>query len=450
MTRTAALLLLLCTAHFMDAIDLSDVTVALPAIQAELGLGSGALGWVVAAYLLGYGGFLLLGGRVADVWGARRTLLVATAVFLLAGIAGTAAPDGATLIAARLVKGVAAAFLAPASLALISALWPAGPARGRALGAYATAGAAGFVGGLVLGGAATEVSWRLAMALPLPAALAVLLLAPRLVPPTGPASREPLDLAGAMLATTGFSALMLALTTGPERGWADPVTLTTALVAVAALCGFVLRESRASAPLLPLSYLRGRPASVSAVTIACLWAAYSGFAFLATLAFQNVLGWSPLQAALAFAPIGLVNGVLAPQAGKLAARIGVRPMLVAGMVLLTISYALFFRLGPGAGFVGVVLPVMVLNGLGIAATFTPLNMAALNGAPDGRQGLAASVLGAAQQIGGALGLAAVTATVGGGGGLGGYPYATGVVVVVSALGVAGALALSTKSVHAGV
>ncbi|MDR7327058.1 MULTISPECIES: MFS transporter [Catenuloplanes] len=437
------LLVLLCTAHFMDAIDLSDVTVALPAIQADLGLGAGALGWVVAAYLLGYGGFLLLGGRVADVWGARRVLLVATAVFLAAGAVGTFAPDGATLIAARLVKGVAAAFLAPASLALISTRWPEGPARGKALGAYATAGAAGFVGGLVLGGAVTEVSWRLAMALPLPFAVAVLLLAPRLIPRGGPVTREPLDLTGAVLATGGFSALVLALTTGPQLGWAGPVTLVTAVAAVLALVGFVLRERHAPAPLLPLDYLAGRTAAGSALAIACLWAAYSGFAFLATLAFQNVLGWSPLQAALAFAPIGLVNGVLAPQAGKLASRIGVRPMVVGGMVLLTLSYALFFRLEPGAGFVSVVLPVMAVNGVGIAATFAPLNMAALGAAPAGRQGLAASVLGAAQQIGGAVGLAAVTAGVHGAG-LTGYTFATALIVAVSAAGVLCALVLRTR------
>ncbi|MGX6448150.1 MFS transporter [Patulibacter sp. S7RM1-6] len=439
------LLVVLCGAHFMDAIDLSYVTVALPAVQRDLGLGTGPLGWVVSAYLLGYGGFLLLGGRAADVLGRRRTFLSAVAVFGAVSIVAVAAPSGTVLVAARLVKGVAAGFLAPSALALITSIWPEGERRGRALGAYATAGAAGFVGGLVLGGLATELSWRVAFALPLPFAAAVLLLAPRLVPAEPTARRTaPLDAPGAALATGGFVALVGALTEAPGRGWTAPLTLGLLAVAAFLLGGFVLRERATAEPLLPLGFLRRRGTAGSAATIALLWAAYTGFAYLATLALQDGLGWSALATGLAFAPIGLINGPLAPTLGRIATRVGPRRVVALGMTLLTASYALFLPVGPGADYPTAILPIMVLNGLGIACTFAPLNVAALTDVPEPRLGLAASLLGAAQQLGGAIGLAVVAAMAAGTGAFA-SSSAAWTVVALSAVGVGATLVLPGRS-----
>ncbi|MYR57717.1 MFS transporter, partial [Streptomyces sp. SID625] len=229
-------LLVLCAAHFMDAIDLSDVGVALPAIQRDLGMAPGSLQWVVSAYALGYGGFLLLGGRVADLFGRRRAFLTAVAVFGAVSVLGALAPTGSLLIAARLVKGVAAGFLAPAALSLITTGWPEGPRRGRALGWYATAGACGFVGGLVLGGVLTEASWRLVLALPVPIAVAALLAGLRLLPadPRG-GDRERLDIPGALTATGALVLLVYGLTRAPSHGWLSPGTLVLFSAAVCLL-----------------------------------------------------------------------------------------------------------------------------------------------------------------------------------------------------------------------
>ena len=406
------LLVLLCGAHFMDAIDLSDVTVALPDVGTDLGMGPGALAWVVSAYLLGYGGFLLLGGRAADVLGRRRVFLVSVAVFAVGTLVATFAPSGEVLIASRFAKGVAAGFLAPAALSLITTLWPEGERRGRAIGAYALAGAAGFVGGLVLGGLATEVSWRLAFALPLPIAVAVLLLAPRLIPAdTAAGRREPLDALGALLVTGTFCTLVLGLTQAPAWGWTSGATLAAGAGTLILLTAFLVHEGRTAQPLLPLDFLRRRSTVTTSLAIALLWAAYTGFAFLATLGLQRGLGWSPLMTGLAFLPIGLVNGALATTFGRLAGRWGPRWFATAGAVVLTAGYVLFLRFDSSSTFLAVVLPVMLALGLGISLSFAPLNLAALTDVPEERAGLAASLFNTAMQIGGAVGLAAVTAVL---------------------------------------
>ena len=436
------LLVLLCGAHFMDAIDLSDVTVALPDVGTDLAMGPGALAWVVSAYLLGYGGFLLLGGRAADVLGRRRVFLASVAVFAVGTLVATFAPSGGVLIASRFVKGVAAGFLAPAALSLITTLWPEGERRGRAIGAYALAGAVGFVGGLVLGGLATEVSWRLAFALPLPIALAVLLLAPRLIPADTPAERrQPLDALGALLVTGAFCALVLGLTQAPSWGWTSGATLAAGAGSLLLLTAFLGHEARTAQPLLPLDFLRRRSTVTSSLAIALLWAAYTGFAFLATLGLQRELGWSPLMTGLAFAPIGLVNGLLATTAGRLAGRWGPRWFATAGAVVLTAGYLLFLRFDGSSTFLAVVLPVMLALGLGISLSFAPLNLAALSEVPAERAGLAASLFNTAMQIGGAVGLAAVTAVLAAGTGLASSAPALLTVVVAGAASAAAAAAL---------
>ncbi|MFE2376153.1 MFS transporter [Streptomyces sp. NPDC059398] len=445
-------LLVLCAAHFMDAIDLSDVGVALPAIQRDLGMSPGSLQWVVSAYALGYGGFLLLGGRVADLFGRRRAFLTAVAVFGVVSVLGALAPTGGLLIAARLVKGIAAGFLAPAALSLITTGWPEGPRRGRALGWYATAGACGFVGGLVLGGVLTELSWRLVFALPVPIAVAALLAGGRLLPadPRGGA-REKIDVPGALTATGALVLLVYALTQAPSHGWLSARTLVLFAVAAGLLGLFLRVESRSRRPLVPLSFLTRRATAGTSLTIFAMWGAYTSFAFLATLYLQNVLDWTPLQTAGAFVPLGLANGALAPFAGRLAARFGVHRTIAAGMLLLALSYALFFRIGPGSSFLTVVLPVMVVNGIGTAAAFPTLNMGAVAGVPDRDQGLAGALLNMFMQIGGAVVLALVTAVVEAGqrsdrgDPLAGYGAGTGVIVAAVLAGLGGTLLIRHRT-----
>jgi EmrB/QacA subfamily drug resistance transporter len=439
-------LLVLCAAHFMDAVDLSDVGVALPAIQRDLGMTSGSLQWVVSAYALGYGGFLLLGGRVADLFGRRRAFLTAVAVFGVVSVLGALAPTGGLLVVARLVKGVAAGFLAPAALSLITTNWPEGPRRGRALGWYASAGACGFIGGLVLGGVLTELSWRLVFALPVPIAVIALLAGLRLLPadPRG-SVREKMDVPGTLTATGALVLLVYALTQAPSHGWLSARTLVLFFAAAGLLVLFVRVESRTRRPLVPLSFLTRRTTAGANLTIFAMWGAYTSFAFLATLHLQNTLDWSPLQTAGAFVPLGLANGALAPFAGRLAARFGTHRMIVAGMLLLALSYALFFRIGPDSSFLTVILPVMVVNGIGTAATFPALNMSAVAGVPDRDQGLAGALLNTFMQIGGAVVLALVTAVVEAGqrtnrgDPLAGYGLGTGVIVATVLVGLGAAL-----------
>ncbi|AEW99591.1 MFS transporter [Streptantibioticus cattleyicolor] len=437
-------LVTLCASHFMDAIDLSDVGVALPAIQHGLGMSPASLQWVVSAYALGYGGFLLLGGRAADLLGRRRTFLTAVAVFAVVGVLGAVAPGGAALIGARLVKGVAAGFLAPAALSLITTNWPEGRERGRALGWYATAGAGGFVGGLVLGGALTEVSWRLVFALPVPIAVAAFAAGGRLLPPDPPrAARRRIDVAGALTVTGGLLVCVYAIAQAPDHGWTSVRTIALFTVAVLLLAAFLRLEARRADALVPLSFLTRRRSAGTNLTIFAMWGAYTSFAFLATLYLQNVLGWSPLATSGAFVPLGLVNGAVAPFAGRLAARFGTQRVIATGMLLLAASYAMFLRIGPEASFVSVVLPVMVLNGLGTAATFPALNMSAVSGVADRDQGLAGALLNTSMQIGGAVVLAVVTAVTeagrragGGADPSAGYLPATAVVIGVVLAGLA--------------
>ncbi|MBB5937591.1 MFS transporter [Streptomyces zagrosensis] len=437
-------LLVLCAAHFMDAIDVSDVGVALPAIQRDLGMTAASLQWIVSAYALGYGGFLLLGGRVADLLGRRRTFMTAVAVFALVSLLGAIAPNGGLLIAARLVKGVAAGFLAPAALSLITTNWPQGSQRGRAVGWYATAGAIGFVSGLVLGGVLTEVSWRLVFVLPVPIAVAALVAGSRLLPADPPAaSRGKIDVPGAVSVTSGLLILVYAMTQAPQQGWLSARTSVLFAAAALLLIVFLGIENRSRQPLVPLSFLTRRKTVGTNLTIFAMWGAYTSFAFLATLYLQNVLHLTPLQTAGAFVPLGLVNGALAPFAGRLAVRFGAHRMITVGMLLLALSYALFFRIGPDTSFLFVVLPVMVLNGLGTAATFAALTMSAIAGVPDRDQGLAGALLNTSMQLGGAVVLAVVTAVVeaghrsnGGSDPLAGYGSGTGVIVatVLAGLG----------------
>jgi EmrB/QacA subfamily drug resistance transporter len=443
-------LIVLCGVLFLDGLDVSMVGVALPSIRSDLGLSTSALQWVVSGYVLGYGGLLLLGGRFADLLGRRRVLLGALVVFTGASILGGFVNDGTLLVGTRFLKGAAAAFTAPASLSIITTTFQEGPARNRALSIYTTCGASGFSLGLVLGGAMTELGWRWTFLLPVPIAIAVLLAAPRVLAKDGPstATRKSFDFAGAVTLTAGMLLLVRTVVEAPDTGWGAPETLGGIVLAAALLATFVGIEQRAKNPLVRLGILRAGPLVRANLGMATMFAAYVSFQFVGTLYLQSLLGWSPLETALAFLPGGLIVAFGSPRVGGLVDRFGTERVALVGAVAFLLGYALFLRIGDSFSYAGTFLPTMLLIGIGFALCFPSLNMQATSGVADNEQGLASGLVNTSFQVGGAIGLAVVTAVVtanSGSGGdasalLDGFRPAIGVVTGVAALGLIVALA----------
>ncbi|GAB3161622.1 MFS transporter [Amycolatopsis stemonae] len=395
----------------LDALDVSMVGVALPAIQADLGLSTSALQWVVSGYVLGYGGLLLLGGRTADLLGRRRVFLVAVAVFALASLLGGLVDDGALLIASRFVKGLAAAFTAPAALSIITTTFQEGPARNKAISIFAVFGASGYSAGLVFSGLLTEVGWRWTFLLPAPIALVALVAAWKLIPSYAREEGRGYDFPGAVTGAAGSLLLVFGVVEAPEVGWAAPRTLITFVVALALLVTFVVIEKRSSHPLLRLGILRSGPLARANLGGALFFGAYIGFQFVVMLYLQRVLGWSALQTALGFLPAALIVAFGSPRIEPLIDRVGTPRTIFAGVVAHVIGYALFLRIDEHSGYAGYVLPSMILLGIGFTLAFSSLNIQATAGISDNEQGLAGGLLNTSLQVGGAIGLAVVTAVL---------------------------------------
>ncbi|MEU9688430.1 MFS transporter [Amycolatopsis japonica] len=395
----------------LDALDVSMVAVALPSIQADIGLSTGALQWIISAYVLGYGGLLLLGGRTADLLGRRRVFLVAVAVFALASLLGGLVDDGALLIATRFIKGLAAAFTAPAALSIITTTFHEGPARNRAISIFAVFGASGYSAGLVFSGLLTEVGWRWTFLLPVPIAIAALVAAIKLIPSYQPQTGGGYDFPGAITGAAGSLLLVFAVVEAPEIGWAAPRTLISFALALALLVTFVFIEKRSKHPLLRLGILRSGPLARANLGGATFFGAYIGFQFVVMLYLQNVLHWSALQTALGFLPAALIVAFGSPRIEPLIDRLGTPRTILAGVVAHVIGYALFLRIDETSGYAGSVLPSMILLGIGFMLAFSSLNIQATNGISDDEQGLAGGLLNTSIQVGGAIGLAVVTAVL---------------------------------------
>jgi MFS family permease len=443
-------LVVLCGVLFLDGLDVSMVGVALPSIQSDLDLTTSALQWVVSGYVLGYGGLLLLGGRFADLLGRRRVLLAALAVFTTASVAGGLAGDGTLLVITRFLKGAAAAFTAPASLSIITTTFAEGPARNRALAIYTACGASGFSLGLVFGGLLTELGWRWTFLLPVPVALALLVAAPRVLasdpPMTGP--RRGFDFAGAATITAAMLTLVWTVVEAPETGWGAPETLGGFALSALLLAAFVAIEQRSANPLVRLGILRSGSLVRANLGMAAVFGAYVAFQFVGTLYLQQMLGWSPVETALAFLPGGMLVALGAPRIGPLVDRFGTAKVILAGAISFVIGYALFLRIGESLTYATVWLPAMLLIGLGFALTFPSLNIQATAGVADHEQGLASGLVNTSFQVGGAIGLAIVTAAVSSNTGTGtdaaslldGFRPGLAVVAAVSVLGLGVALA----------
>jgi MFS family permease len=411
--REWAVLLVLCGAIFMEGIDVSMMGVALPAIRADLGLSTASLQWVVSAYVLGYGGFVLLGGRAADTLGRRRMFLLWLLVFIAFSGLGGLAGEGWLLVVARFVTGVAAAFLAPAGLSIITTTFPEGALRNRAVLVYAGAGAGGFSLGLVAGGLLAAVDWRWVFFAPVVVASLLLAAAVRLLPRDGrPAVAAGFDVAGALTSTAGMVLVVLAVVQAHE---AAPLRTAGVLALGLALLGaFLAVERRSPAPLLRLGLLRSAPLLRANAGAALLVGSFVGFQFVAVLYLQEVRDWSELRTGLALLVVGS-DAVLAPTVTPLLVnRFGNRAVAAVGLALAALAYALFLPVRADWGY-GLMLPSLVLLGLAFALAYGPLTIAATDGVAEQEQGVASGVLTTSFQFGTALGLAATTAVIVAGG-----------------------------------
>ena len=439
-------LLVLCGALFLDALDVSMTGVALPSIRADLGMSTSSLQWVVSAYVLGYGGFLLLGGRAADLLGRRRMFLISLGVFVVASALGGLANDGTLLVVTRFIKGVSAGFTAPAGLSIITTSFAEGPARNKALSIYTATGATGFSLGLVFSGLLTEIGWRWVFLFPAPLALIVLLAAIRLVPDDRAAERPTrrFDIAGAVGVTAGMLILVFTLVEAPDAGWTSARTLAGFAAAATILAAFVAHERRVEAPLVRLGILRSSSLVRANLGAMALIGGWFGFQFIVTLYMQQVRGWSALETGLAIFPGGLLVALLAPRMVPLVTRFGVSRLIGAGLASAGVGYALFLPIGLDSGYLVAMLPTFLLTGLGFGLAYGPLNIAATNGVAPEEQGLAGGLVNTSFQFGGALVLAVATAVNGASAGSGGSPEAlmdgfhAAIVVslVVAVLGVA--------------
>jgi MFS family permease len=427
-SRKRVALVLLCAAVFLDSMDLSLMGVALPAIGRDLSLSEGMLQWLVSGYAVAYGGFLLLGGRMADLFGRRRMFLLSLAVFAAASLVGGLLSDGWALVVTRVVKGLAAALTAPAALSLITTTFTEGAQLNRALGVYALAGATGYSGGLIASGLLTEVSWRLVFFFPVPIALLVLVLAPLALPRVerSHSTARGFDGAGAVTITAGVLLLVYALT---ETTW--PAGAEAVLLLVA----FVLIERRQQLPLVPLRVLRSR-SLVTANLAALAWAcATIGWQFAAVLYLQQVQDYGALATGLGIVPMGLAIVVTANLAGRLISRWGLGRTAAVGMLIQAAGILLFLRAGATADYIGVLLPALLVHGVGNGLSFPSLNIAAVGGLPDEQQGLASGLITSSIQIGAGIGVALLASLMATGGpGLDGYRLAFLVAGCFSLLG----------------
>ena len=397
----------LAVSFFMTIVDLTIVNVALPTIGSELHFSESNLQWVVTAYGLTFGGFLLLGGRAADLLGRRRILMLGLAVFTVASLgAGLATSDG-FLIAMRGLQGLGAAIVLPAALSIVMNMFAEGAERNKALGLWGGIGAAGATIGLITGGLLTRfVGWESIFFLNVPIGIAALLLAPRIVPESRlEGVRRRFDPLGAVTVTGGLLLLVYALSKAPEVGWGAARTVTLLAVSAASLVAFLVVETRVEAPLLPLRIFRLRSVAAANAVGLLLGGSFFGFIFIGTLYMQQVLGYSPLQTGVAWLAASLTSVALAGLSQMLVTRVSAMPVMALGMALIG-GGALWATQAPVHGhFWGTLAGPFFVAGAGTAFAFIPVSIAGLAGVVEREAGLASGLLNTSQQLGGAIGVA---------------------------------------------
>jgi EmrB/QacA subfamily drug resistance transporter len=405
-------LALLAAAQFVVILDASIVNVALPSIGADLKFSQDDLSWVVNAYVLVFGGFLLLGGRLADLLGRRRLFLAGLVLFSVASLAGGLAQSAGWLIAARAVQGLGAALLSPAALSLVTVLFAEGSERNKAMGVWGAVAGSGGAVGVLLGGMLTQwAGWEWVLFVNVPVGLAAAALAPRLLPESRNEGHRHFDVAGAVTITAGLSLLVYALVDANNAGWTSTQTLGLGAIAVALIAGFYVIERRTKAPLVPFpGIFRIRTITGINATAVLIAASLFSMFFFISLYMQQVLGFSALDAGLAYLP--LAGGIIVAAGGSagLVTRFGFKPVLVTGLVITAGALAWFSQVSPDGSYLGDVLFPSLLAAVGLGLAFVSMTVAAVSGVEGHEAGLASGLINTSQQIGGALGLA-ILATI---------------------------------------
>ncbi|MCD6014242.1 MAG: transporter [Solirubrobacterales bacterium] len=405
-------LALLAMAQFVVVLDASIVNVALPTIGESLAFSQDNLAWVVNAYVLTFGGFLLLGGRLADLLGRRRVFMGGLVLFALASLAGGFAQSDSVLIAARAVQGLGAAILSPAALSIVTTTFRDGAERNKALGVWGAVAGAGGAAGVLLGGVLTEyLGWEWVLWVNVPIGIGAAALAPTLIAETRSDSEtRAFDFAGAVSVTAGLSMLVYALVEAPGAGWGSAQTLGLLAGSLALLGAFVAIERRSAAPLVPFRIFRLRTLTGANVVGILTGASLFSMFFFISLYMQNVLGYSAIKAGLSYLPLAGTIILAAGAASGLVTKVGFKPILVAGMGLIAAGLFWFGQISPDGGFAADILGPSLLAAVGLGFAFVPQTIAAVSGVKEREAGLASGLINTSQQVGGALGLA-VLATV---------------------------------------
>src|SRR4051812_47260434 len=404
-------LALLALAQFVVVLDASIVNVALPSIGRDLQFSQENLSWVVNAYTLTFGGFLLLGGRMADLLGRRRMFMAGLIVFAGASLAGGLAQSDVWLISARAVQGLGAALLSPAALSLVTTLFAEGAERNKAMGVWGAVAGSGGAAGVLLGGMLTQwAGWEWVLYVNVPIGLAAAALSPRLLPESRADGSRHFDIAGAVTVTLGLSLLVYSLVNANKAGWGSGETLGLLAIAVALIGGFVAIERRTKAPLVPFPGIF-RHRSITGINVTALLIAMALFSmfFFISLYMQQVLGFSPLETGVAYLPLAGGIIVSAGLAAQLVTRFGVKPVLVLGLVLTAIGLLWFSQISVGGSYVGDILFPSIISAFGLGFAFVPMTVAAVAGVEPHEAGLASGLINTSQQVGGALGLAILAA-----------------------------------------
>ena len=405
------MLIVVSLAQFIVLVDAVVVNVALPTIKRDLGFSDQNLAWIIDAYLLAFGGFLLLGGRLADRVGRRRMFIVGLSLFTGASLLCGLAQSGTLLLIARSLQGLAGAIVSPAALSIILTTFAEGPDRNHALAVWGAIGGAGAGLGLLLGGVVVQaIGWRWVFFINVPIGAAVIALALRIVPESRAASgaRRGYDVGGALAVTVSTLALVFTLVNANSWGWSSAPTLIGFAVFAVLAVAFVLIERHAADPLIPLRVFRNRSLSSADATVVLASAAPFGMAFFATLYLQQVLGFTALGSGLGYLPFTATATVTSASAARLVDRFSPKPVLVVGLAISFCGFLLMSGISGHGDYAARVLPAMVVVGLGAGLTFVPITLVATSGISAADSGLASGLLSTTQQIGGALGLAILT------------------------------------------
>jgi EmrB/QacA subfamily drug resistance transporter len=398
---------LVAIAQFMVVLDTAITNVALPTIKQQLHFTDSSLQWVITAYALTFGGFLLLGGRAADLFGRRRTLLSGMIAFTTFSLLIGLSSSSTALIVLRALQGMSAALMSPAALSIVLTTFGEGNERNRALGYWTLVATGGAAVGLLLGGLLTEYfGWRWNFFINVPVGILISAAISRFVPVHAKEERQQnLDLPGALLITSSLMLQVFAFSKAPSWGWLSASTLGTLGTALALLIAFVVNESRAKHPLVPLSIFKIRNVTGANFMMAPIYAGMLGMFFLSTLYIQNILHYSPAKTGLSFLPFPLILGFMSTRIPKFVGKYGYKRFLVAGPLLVALGLALFSRVSVHSSYVTGLLPTFVIMPIGVGMTFMPIIAAATSGVPGHQSGLASGLITTSQQMGGALGLA---------------------------------------------